>query len=128
MLKRFNSISDIQVCWHTCEKTYLSSLHRQTYQDLIEPLVQLYSYIIGYQACIVCHLSRAQLSRDWEIVAGWNDWAGKAAEIAELNKECSCCIPLLQEGEIRERWNRQLQETQESRTILDEIRHGLDEG
>jgi hypothetical protein len=128
MLKGFNSISDVQVYWDIYEKTYLSSLHRQEYQDLIEPLAKLYSCIIEYQARVICHLSRAQLSRAWENVAGWNDWAGKAGEIAELNKGCSSYIPLLQEREVRERWNRQLQEMQESRTILDEIRQGLDEG
>jgi hypothetical protein len=58
-VSHYNSISDIQIY----EKTYFRSSHRQRYQDLIEPLAKLYSHIIGYQALVICHLSRAQLSR-----------------------------------------------------------------
>jgi ankyrin repeat domain-containing protein 50 len=128
MPKGFNSIGDVQVYWEICEKTYLRSSHRQDYQDLIEPLAELYSHIIEYQARVICYLSRAQLSRAWQNVAGWNDWAGKAGEVGTLTERCSSYIPPLQEEEIRERWNRQLQEIQESRAILKEIRHILEEG
>ena len=55
-------------------------------------------------------------------MAGWNDWDIKASEIDELSKKCRGCIVHLNEGEIRERWNCWLQEKQQSRTILDEIR------
>jgi len=55
------------------------------------------------------------------------DWAEKARDIDDLSQRCSDCIPQLQEEEIRERWKRQLQEMQESRTILGEIRRILDE-
>ncbi|KAH8654691.1 ankyrin repeat-containing domain protein [Ilyonectria robusta] len=127
MLKGFNSIGDVQVYWKFCEKTYLESSHREKYQDLVEPLAQLYSHIIEYQALVICHLSKAQLSRAWKDVAGY-DWAGRARDIDDLSKRRSDCIPPLQEEEIRERWNRQLQEMQESRTILDEIRRILKEG
>jgi len=109
MLKGFNSIGDVQVYWAICEKSYLQSEHRQHYQRLIEPLAKLYSYIIEYQARVICHLSRAQLSRAWQNVAGWKDW-NSATEIDKLSKECSSCIAHLNEGEIRERWNCQLQE------------------
>ncbi|KAH8744416.1 hypothetical protein F5882DRAFT_455073 [Hyaloscypha sp. PMI_1271] len=69
-------------------------------------LLPFYSYIIEYQARVICHLSRAQLSRAWQDVAGSNDWAGK---IREIDKDS------------------QLQAMQESLTILDGIRQILEE-
>jgi hypothetical protein len=127
MLKGFNAMGDIQVYWDICEKTYLRSSHRQEYHDLIEPLAKIYSLIVEYQARVICHLSKAQLSRAWQNVAGWNDWTGKAGEIDALSIQCSSCIPPLQEGEIRKTRDSQLQEMQESRAILDEIRQILQE-
>ncbi|KAJ5970670.1 uncharacterized protein N7479_000588 [Penicillium vulpinum] len=126
MLKGFNSISDVQVYWKIFEETYLVSYHRQHYKSLIEPLTKLYSHIIEYQARAICHLSKTQLSRGWQNVAGWNDWAGKAREIEELSKSRSSLISHNNEKEIRERWGRQLREIQESTTILKEIRQVLD--
>ncbi|KAB5536125.1 hypothetical protein GE09DRAFT_1176620 [Coniochaeta sp. 2T2.1] len=90
-------------------------------------LLPLYLYIIEYQARVICHLSRAQLSRAGQNVSGWND-LDRAAEIDKLNKDCSGSIIHLNEGEIRERWKSQLHEIQQSRTILGEIRGILEGG
>ena len=128
MLKGFNSIGDLQMYWQICEETYPKSEHQQHYERLVEPLAKLYSYIIEYQARVICHLSRAQLSRAWQKVTGWNDWDNKTTEIDKLSKDCSGYIAHLNEGEIRERWNCQLQEMQQSRSILDEIRGILERG
>lgn len=73
MLKGFSSISDVQVYWTIFEETYLTSSHRKHYENLIEPLAKLYSYIIEYQARAICHLSKTQLSRGWQNVAGGNN-------------------------------------------------------
>ncbi|KAJ6178877.1 hypothetical protein N7519_009338 [Penicillium mononematosum] len=127
MLKGFNSISDVQVYWAIFEETYLSSSHRHHYENLIEPLAKLYSYIIEYQARAICHLSKTQLSRGWQNVAGENDWAEKASEIEALSEARSSLISHDNENEIRERWGRQLREIQESSAILKEIRQVLDE-
>ncbi|KGO48488.1 hypothetical protein PEXP_072180 [Penicillium expansum] len=127
MLKGFNSISDVQVYWTIFEETYLTSSHRQHYENLVEPLAKLYSYIIEYQARAICHFSKTQLSRGWQNVAGGNDWAGKASEIGALSKARSILISHDNEKEIRERWSRQLREIQESTAILGEIRQVLDE-
>ncbi|KAJ5510354.1 hypothetical protein N7453_002457 [Penicillium expansum] len=127
MLKGFNSISDVQVYWTIFEETYLTSSLRQHYENLVEPLAKLYSYIIEYQARAICHLSKTQLSRGWQNVAGGNDWAGKASEIEALSKARSSLISHDNENEIRERWGRQLREIQESTAILGEIRQVLDE-
>lgn len=48
MLKGFNSISNVQVYWRICEDVYFRSSDSQVYQDLIEPLAQVYSRIIEY--------------------------------------------------------------------------------
>lgn len=73
MLKGFNSISDLQVYWRISETTHLQSLHGQNYRDLLKLLARLYSYIVEYQARVLCHLSSAQLSRAWQDVASGND-------------------------------------------------------
>ena len=127
MLKGFSSISDVQVYWTIFEETYLTSSHRKHYENLIEPLAKLYSYIIEYQARAICHLSKTQLSRGWQNVAGGNNWAGKASEIETLSKTRSSLISHDNEKEIRERWGLQLREIQESSAILKEIRQVLDE-
>jgi ankyrin repeat domain-containing protein 50 len=127
MLKGFGSNGYVQLYWEVCENNYLRSVHQENYQGLIEPLAKLYSQIIEYQARVICHFSKAQLSRAWENVAGSNDWDGIAKEIEKVSEKCSEFIPHLKEEEIRERWKRQLQEMQESRAILDKIRQILQE-
>ncbi|TGJ75468.1 hypothetical protein E0Z10_g10990 [Xylaria hypoxylon] len=128
MLKGFNSIGDLQMYWRICEETYLRSNRRQYYQDLIKPLAELYSHIIEYQARVICHLSRAQLSRAWQNVGGGNDWDMKVKDIDDQSKRCKDHIDPLQQREIMERWNCQLHDMQQSRTILDDIRRTLDDG
>jgi hypothetical protein len=127
MLKGFNSINDVQVYWIISEKTYLQSPHRKNYQDLVEPLAKLYSHVIEYQARVICHLSSAQLSRAWQNVTGQDDWVSLVGMVNDLSKGCSDCIPPLREEELRKNRDSQLQEMQESRTILDEIRRILKE-
>ena len=100
MLKGFNSLGDIQVYWPIIEARYLQQPRRQEYQDLIEPMAKLYSHIIEYQARFICHLSRAQLSRAWENVAGWNDWDGKIAEIEKTSEQYRASFSLLQADEV----------------------------
>lgn len=126
MLKGFNLIGDVQVYWEICERTYLRPSHRQRYQGLREPLAKLYSHIIEYQARVICHLARAQLSRAWQNVAGWNNWDGKAAEIENMSKQCSGHITPLEAEEIRKNRDTRLQEMQESREVLGEIRKFLE--
>ena len=122
MLEGFHSIGDILVYWQICEKTYLRSSHRNDYQALTEPLAKLYSYIIEYQARVICHLSRAQLSRAWQNMAGSLDWTRKAGKIDTLDRTCRSYIPPLQDEETRNAKDRQLQVMQESQEILREIR------
>lgn len=128
MLEGFNSIGDLQMYWQICEKTYLRPDHRQEYQGLIEPLAKLYSYIIEYQARVIYHLSRAQLSRARQNMASWNDWTEKIEKINKLDEGCRRCIDPLEAEEIEKSRDTQLQVMRESQTILDKIRQILEEG
>ncbi|KAL9601837.1 MAG: hypothetical protein Q9179_002728 [Wetmoreana sp. 5 TL-2023] len=127
MLKGFSSIGHVQLYWEVFENKYPRSKHQQDYQSLIEPLAELYSQVIEYQAYAICHLSKAQLSRAWDNVAGSNDWDSMAKEIEKCSEKCSKIIHLFNEGEIREHWESQLQKMQESQDILGEIRRILEE-
>ena len=128
ILKGFNLISDIQVYWNICEEQYLRSEHREKYKVLIGPLANLYSHIIEFQARVICHLSRQQLSRAWQNVAGWNDWNGKSKEIGSLSQHCCRCIEPLDAKCFQDDRDSQLQKMQESSNILTEIRMILDAG
>ncbi|KAB5569898.1 hypothetical protein GE09DRAFT_1217350 [Coniochaeta sp. 2T2.1] len=89
MLKGFNSIGEVQVYWAICDETYLQAEHRQHYERLVEPLAKLYSYIIEYQARVICHLSRTQLSRGPFSTrsAGFSEGGGQTQRIYEDQKE-----------------------------------------
>lgn len=128
MLKGFNLIGDIQMYWRICEDTFLRSDHQQRYEDLVKSLAGLYSHIIEYQARVICHLSSAHLSRTWQNVTVWNDWAGKAKHIDGQSERCKDYISPPQEREVLERWKCQIQEMQQSRTILQEIHQALEDG
>jgi hypothetical protein len=128
MLKGFNSIGDVQLYWKICEDTYFRSSEKKLiYQDLIEPLAAVYSQIIEYQARVIRHLSKAQLSCAWQNVGQTDDWDSKAKGIEASSQKCSSLIPHFNEEEIRARWDTQLKEMQESRAILDDIRWILKE-
>ncbi|KAK1764670.1 hypothetical protein QBC33DRAFT_546789 [Phialemonium atrogriseum] len=120
MLEGFNSISDLQMYWRICEETYLQSEHRRHYQALIEPLAKLYSYIMEYQARVICHLSTAQLRRAWRDMAGSNDWAGTREKINTSHEDCSRFVPIGEQEEIRQKWDEQLQGMQKLLQTLKE--------
>jgi hypothetical protein len=121
MLNGFKSIGDLQVYWQICEKDYLRSVHWQDYQHLINPLAKLYSYIIEYQARVICHLSEAQLTRAWQDVADAHHWAGTKEEIDKLDEVCRNLISVGEREEIRKNRDTQLQEMQNSRIIQEDI-------
>ncbi|CAG8017900.1 unnamed protein product [Penicillium olsonii] len=122
MLQGFNSLADVQLYWHICETRYLNGQHVQVYKELFEPLAKLYSYIIEFHACAICHLSKSQTSRALKGMTDSNDWKGKVTTIDELSTKCSKMIPRLEVGEVREERDKVLQEMQQSQDILNEIR------
>lgn len=128
MLEGFTAISHIQMYWNVCEDTYLRGLQGPHQQSIFNALVTLYSHVVEYQALAICHLSRAQLKRAWQSVIGWNDWSEKASTVEKLSKRYSELIPPIQEEALQDNWNHQLQEMQQSRTILDTIRMAVEGG
>ena len=122
MLQGFNSLADVQLYWHICETRYLNGQHSQVYQELFEPLAKLYSQIIEFQACAICHLSKSQTSRTWKGMTGSNDWKGKVTAIDDLSTKCSNMIPHLEVGEVRDERDKVLHEMQQSQDILNGIR------
>jgi ankyrin repeat protein len=127
MLKGFDSIGGVQIYWKFCEKTYLGPEKRVIYKDLIGPLADLYSYIIEYQARAICHLSKAQLSRGWENVAGGVDWDAMTSKIENSSNACKCHLTPLELREIRDHRDSVLQEIQASRKGIDMISDTLKE-
>ena len=127
MLTGFKSISNLQQYWRICEETYLRPPYSKACEGLAAPLVQLYSYILEYQARVICHLSRRQLKRAWQKIAGSNDWGGKRCEIESISKRCRQYIPALEAKTVQDRFNCQLQEMEESRTIQNKIRQLLED-
>ena len=102
MLKGFNSIGDVQLYWKICEDTYFrSSENKLIYQDLIEPLAAVYSQIIEYQARVICHLSKAQLSRAWQNLGQSDDWDGEVKGIEASSQKCSSLITHFNKEETR---------------------------
>ncbi|KAL7814593.1 hypothetical protein V8C44DRAFT_363537 [Trichoderma aethiopicum] len=128
MLKGFNAVGDVQVYWNICEKTNLPSLDGPCRQHFVEPLAKLYSYVVEYQARVICHLSKTQLARAWSDISSPEEWDSKIQEIDRLNEECRNILGLLNADQIEKQWKQQLREMQESRDILEEIRDVLQKG
>ena len=112
--------------WKVCEDTYLQNPQGRHQQSIFDALVALYSRIIEYQARAICFLSRAQLKRAWQSVAGWNHWTENAASVGTLSERSKEFLPLSQVKAAQENWCRQLEEMKESRAILDTIRAAVD--
>ncbi|KAK5993626.1 Vegetative incompatibility HET-E-1-like protein [Cladobotryum mycophilum] len=124
MLAGFEYIGDIQMYWKIYEEGNRINVDPR-HKEIREALVKLYSYIVEYQARVICHLSSAQLSRTWQKVADLNDWDGRKQGIAELDAHCCRLVSESDKVRIERQRDLQLQEIQESRTILSEIRKGL---
>ncbi|KAL7937040.1 ankyrin repeat-containing domain protein [Trichoderma chlorosporum] len=122
MLKGFNSISDVQMYWRICEESHLPSLNKLSYQ---QPLAKLYSFIIEYQARVICHLSKGQLSRAWNDTISPEEWDKGIQQIDQLDQGCRDILSLAIAHQIERHWKEQLNEMQESRVFLDKIYNTL---
>ncbi|QYS94931.1 NACHT_N domain-containing protein [Trichoderma simmonsii] len=122
MLKGFNLIGDIQMYWRICEETYLLSLDKLSYE---QHLAKLYSVIIEYQARVLCHLSRRQLSREWNDIISPDEWVKEVQEIQQLDEECRNTLHVVNADQIERDWREQLIEMQESRGFLDKTHNTL---
>lgn len=127
MVKGFNSIGDMQIFWKFCEETYFKAPHIQFYQNLKDPLIKLYSFIIEYQARVICHLSKAQISRAWQSVTGSEDCDKAIQSIKEQEDKCSRLTGKIYNDVIQEKMESQLKEIQGSRIVQEEILHTMKE-
>ncbi|UKZ46399.1 hypothetical protein TrVGV298_000600 [Trichoderma virens] len=125
MLKGFNSIGDLQMYWRICENTGSPSIYDSSPQPFIESLGKLYSFFIEYQARVICHLAKSQLSRAWSDITSPGEWDEKIQEIHQLNNKCRDILHLVNANQIERNWKEQLLEMQESRIFLDKIYNTL---
>ncbi|KAJ4862922.1 hypothetical protein T069G_03876 [Trichoderma breve] len=121
MLDGFSSISDMQMFWKSYEETYIGQPDTKSYQALKYLLAQLYSFIIEYQARVICHLSKAQLSRAWQGMMGSDDWDNAIKSAKELHDMCLCLVDRVHKDVIQTKMDSQLQEIQRSRIVQEEM-------
>ncbi|EFY93734.1 hypothetical protein MAC_00225 [Metarhizium acridum CQMa 102] len=75
MLEGFGSICDIQMYWWSYKEKIAKSSSTGNDTGLAEALPKLFSLVFEYQARVICHLVKNQLSRAWEKAVGSRDWA-----------------------------------------------------
>ncbi|CEJ92144.1 hypothetical protein VHEMI07813 [[Torrubiella] hemipterigena] len=109
MVQGFTTIGELQGYWRNCEDVYLKSKSSEHYQNLVEPLTQVYSYMLEYQIRAICHLSKKQLSRAWAKVTGYDDWASKEANIVRISNQCLANIGPLETNELRKTFETHMQ-------------------
>ncbi|KAM0512667.1 hypothetical protein ACHAPE_008692 [Trichoderma viride] len=100
MLEGFNTLSNIQIFWKACEETYLTSSSSQSYHTLKGPLEELYSFIIEYQARIICHITKLPISRILKWVTGSDNWTEMMQRIQNLDQNCLVYITEGKRAEI----------------------------
>lgn len=122
MLRDFNTINDIQILWKDIEDTYLTSPH---YHHLKEPLAQLYSHIIEFQAQAICHASKPRISRAFHFVTRSNNWNGSITSIKNMEQACLSYITRGQQAEIYEISKKQLLAIEKQVVLQEEILQSL---
>ncbi|KAH8815522.1 hypothetical protein F5884DRAFT_772677 [Xylogone sp. PMI_703] len=110
MLEGFNRTNDLRLYWHIYEQYCLQSENRDRYQPLIKLLTELYSYILEYDARVICHLSRRQPVSAAQDVADSNNWTGIIKEIERLDNACRKLITAQQISQIKGIMDSQQQE------------------
>ncbi|KAL6694003.1 ankyrin repeat protein [Trichoderma pleuroticola] len=123
MLRAFNTINDIQILWRDVEETYLTSPH---YYHLKEPLAQLYSHILEFQARAICHASKPPVSRAFHFVTGSNNWNGSITSIKNMEQTCLSYITGGQQAEIYETSRNQLLAIEKQVVLQEKILQNLE--
>ncbi|KAK1250203.1 hypothetical protein MKX08_010206 [Trichoderma sp. CBMAI-0020] len=121
MLEGFNTLSNMQIFWKACEETYLSSSNSQIYHTLQGPLEELYSFIIEYQARIICHVTKLPVSRISKWVTGSDNWTEMIQQIQSLDKNCLVYITEGKEIESHRNRKAQLEAIQKQVTLQEEL-------
>ncbi|ETS85637.1 hypothetical protein PFICI_03662 [Pestalotiopsis fici W106-1] len=127
MLAAFDSMQRVLVYWkiyHDAFPTEISVEHNRATWD---QLVKLYSHIFEFQARVICHMSKTQLSRGLENATGSNDWENKAALVDKLSNDCKKCTDIAHAREAQRNCEQRLKEIYESRQALQGIHELLED-
>lgn len=127
MLEGFNTLSEMQMIWKACEETYLTSSHSHFYKDLRDPLAELYSFIIEYQARAIYRLTGSSDPGSSKYVPGSEKWTEMIQPIKDLEKRCFEDITNGQDAEIFQNSRSQLQANQKQVILQDKILQNIEE-
>ncbi|EHK18076.1 uncharacterized protein TRIVIDRAFT_159832, partial [Trichoderma virens Gv29-8] len=128
MLKGFNKLIDMQVFWKACEETHLTSSNSKPLYHLREPMAELYSFIIEYQARAICHVAKPPISRTFECVIGSDDWTEMMRPIQNLEQNCLHHITEWQKADIYNNSKIQLEAIRKQVILQDEILQDMKKG
>ncbi|KAJ5365438.1 hypothetical protein N7517_008324 [Penicillium concentricum] len=128
MANGLEGIGELQMFWQIFETEYLESDRRQHYENLIQPLAKLYSYVIEYQARVIFHLTSPQHSRVWQDVQGSNAWTGMVEKIDKSDESCRNLLQITTKSKIQENSDQQLQEIQKLRTTQEKTLQCIEQG
>lgn len=120
MLEGFNMLNDMQIFGKACEETYLTSSNLQLYNNLRDPLAELYSFIIEYQARAICHIAHVSVSRALQCVTGSDSWTEILQSIQDIKRTCLGHIAQGQKEEIYLNSKNQLQAIQRQVILQEE--------
>lgn len=121
MIEGFNTLSNMQIFWKACEETYLTSSNSQIYHTLKRPLEELYSFIIEYQARIICHIAKLPVSRIVKWVTWSDKWIEMMQRIQNLDQNCLVHITEGKRAEIDLNRKAQLEVLQKQVTFQEEL-------
>ncbi|UKZ63248.1 uncharacterized protein TrAtP1_004476 [Trichoderma atroviride] len=121
MLEGFNTLSNMQIFWKACEETYLISSGSQMNHALKDSLEELYSFMIEYQARIICHITILPVSRILKWVAGSDDWTEMMRRIQNSEQSCLVYITEGEKAEIHRMGKAQLGAIQKQVTLQEEL-------
>ncbi|KAL7935416.1 ankyrin repeat protein [Trichoderma chlorosporum] len=125
MLEAFNRFNDMQIFWKICEEAYLTSPSSQFYHNLKAPLTELYSFIIEYQARVICHVSKSQISHPFkfmtEFMTGSNNWTEMMRPIQDIEQRCFKFITDGQKAEVHMNNKNRLQALQKLVNFQEEM-------
>ncbi|KAJ5538681.1 hypothetical protein N7494_008160 [Penicillium frequentans] len=127
MANGLENIGELQMFWQIFETEYLETDRRQQYENLIHPLVKLYSYVIEYQARVIFHLTSPQHSRAWQDVQRSNAWTDMIERISKCDESCRNLLQITTKSKIQDNQDQILQEIRESRATQEKTLQHLEE-
>ncbi|KAL7783881.1 ankyrin repeat protein [Trichoderma ceciliae] len=121
IFKGFSSIGNMQMNWTFFEKAYLERPTSSRSRKLEDPLVNLYSFIIEYQAAAIYYVSQARRSWAKAYLLDPDIWLQKINSIQHLNDICHGYIIKKQQYNIWQKKDLWKQDIKKSRMTEKEI-------